>query len=209
MTSKPLQDQLSLPSASLRPEVARIIAEIFIECGDWEQTRERVLSENSLQARSSSSNNRMEMEFRKRLQTLTAKQLDVLATAPSESSAAMTWLAVCKSSQFVFDFAADILRGKIENMDPVLRRSDYESFVEAQALIHAKVASLTPSTRVKLRGVVLKMLRETGILGKGRDDVPIHRPLIPADVQDAIIADDPKWLAVFLVPDDEIIALRS
>lgn len=57
----------------------RTIAEIFLECGDWEQTRERVLSENSLQARSSSSNNRMEMEFRKRLKTLTSKQLEVLA----------------------------------------------------------------------------------------------------------------------------------
>lgn len=200
---------LNLPAAALRPEFARIIAEIFLECGDWELTRERVLNENALQSSSATSARRNEMEFRKRLQTLTRHQIEILATAPADSRSAIAWLAACKRSTFVFDFAADVLRGKIENMDPVLRPSDYEGFIATQSAVHPKVASLSPATQVKLRGVLRNMLRDVGIFGPNLNDETIHRPIVPSDVQDAILADDGRWLAVFLVPDGEITALRK
>lgn len=200
---------LSLPSAPLRPELGRIIAEIYLDCGDWKLTKEKALSGNALQSRSASSASRMEIEFRKRLQTLTRQQMEILAKAPADSRSAIGWLAACKHSTFVFDFAADVLRSKIENMDPVLRPSDYERFIANQCAAHPKVAALTPATQVKLRGVVRNMLREVGILGLDLNDETIHRPIVPPDVQDAILADDGRWLAVFLVPDDEITALRK
>ena len=200
---------ITLPSASLRPELARIIAEIFLACGDWKLTKEKVLKENSLQSSSVSSASRMEIEFRKRLQTLTQRQLEVMVNAPADSRAAISWLAACKRSSFIYDFAADVLRSKIENMDPVLRPSDYEGFIAAQSSKHQKVASLAPTTQVKLRGVLASMLREVGIFGAGRNEETILRPIVPPDVQDAIMADDSRWLACFLVPDDEIKTLRK
>ena len=114
-----------------------------------------------------------------------------------------------KNSTFIFNFAADVLRGKIENMDPALRPSDYEGFIANQGPAHPKVASLSPATQVKLRGVLRNMLREVGILGPNLNDETIHRPIVPPEVQDAILADDGRWLAVFLVPDGEITALRK
>lgn len=208
MPFKP-QKIISLPAASLRPELARIVAEIYLDCGDWKLTKIKVLGDNALQSRSASSASRNEIELRKRLQTLTRQQMEILATAPADSRCAIAWLAACKHSTFVFDFAADVLRSKIANMDPVLRPSDYEGFIAAQSAVYLKVASLSSTTQIKIRGVIKNMLRDVGILGPDLKDDTILRPILPPEVHDAILADDGKWLAVFLVTDGEISALRK
>jgi hypothetical protein len=42
---------LTFTAASLRPDLAWIIAEAYLECGDWQDARRRILANNSLQAR--------------------------------------------------------------------------------------------------------------------------------------------------------------
>lgn len=200
---------LSFSASSLRPELGRIIAEIYLNCGDWEQTRQQVVKSNALQARSESSAIRMERELRQRLQTLTRQQLEILAQAPADGRGAISWLAACKYSLFIFEFAADVLRGKFDAQDPVLRPSDYENHIASQSAAHPELVALSPATQVKLRNVLKTMLREVGILGPNSKNQAITRPLVSPEVQEAILADDRRWLAAFLVPDGEIAALRK
>jgi BrxA len=195
---------LSFTAASLRPELARVVAEAYLACGDWQETRRRVLDDNLLQTRSRGSAFRMEGEVRQRLQTLTPEQLTILAEAPSDSRHAVAWLSVLKLNTFVFNFAAGTLRAKIEAHDVVVRPSDYEEFIASESVAHPEVLDLTPVTKAKIRQVLFKMLREAGILGEGRDDFDLQRALLPADVLRAVVSDDRRWLAGFLVPDDEI-----
>jgi hypothetical protein len=200
---------LSFTAASLRPELARIVAETFIACRDWDQAKRKVLEDNALQARSPASAIRMEREFRQRLQMLTMKQIEILATAPLDGRRAIAWLSVLKHSIFVFNFAAEVLRGKIEDMDPVIRPSDYENFVAAQMGAHPEVARLSTNTKEKIRRVTKTMLREAGILGDRNGPLTLRRPILPPDVVTAIVSDNRKWLAGFLVPDAEILGLRG
>ena len=197
----------SFTAASLRLELARIVAEAYAAIGDWKAAKEHVLSHNALQARSASSAIRMERELRQRLQTLTNEQLHLLISAPSDSAMAMAWLAVCKYSAFIFDFAAQVLRAKLELLDPVLRPADYEAFVTDHSPEHPELDQLFPSTKTKIRTVLMTMLREVNILVLDRQGLLIQRPLLPPDVLAAILADNRRWLAGFLVPDDEIITL--
>jgi Putative inner membrane protein (DUF1819) len=197
---------LSLTAASLRPELARIVAETYLNCGDWQEVRRRVLDDNLLQARSRGSAVRMEGEIRQRLQTLTRGQLVILAEASADSRRAVAWLSVLKLNPFVFNFAAGNLRTKMEAHDTVVRPSDYEEFLASESAAHPEVLALTPVTRAKIRQVLFKMMREAGVLGEGRTDSSLRRALLPADVFRAVAADDPRWLAGFLVPDDEIAA---
>jgi hypothetical protein len=197
---------LSFTAASLRPELARIVAEHYLAAGDWDAARRSIIETNALQARSARSAKRLEIEIRRRLQTLSEGQLILLAGGTAEERAAFAWLAVIKHAPFVFAFSVEVLREKLAARDPVLRPSDYESYVETKSLLHPELGELTASSREKIRQVLLSMLTEAGLLGNGRREKPIHRPVLSPAVVQAITEDDPRWLAGFLVPDSEIAA---
>jgi len=195
---------LGFTAVSLRPELARIVAEAFIVSGDWEAVRSSILAGNALQSRSPASGVRVERELRQRLQTLTPTQLQLLAESSADDRAAMAWLAMIKFSAFPLEFAADLLRDKLASHDEVLRPSDYENFIEERHASHPELAELAESTRVKIRNVLRRMLFEAGLLTEGPLLGHIERSVLSPNAQQAIIADDPQWLAGFLVPDSEI-----
>lgn len=200
----PTSYNLSFTAASLRPELARIVAEHYIEAGDWDAAKQAILSTNALQCRSTTSAVRLEREFRQRLGTLSEAQLILLVEATAEDRAAIVWLAALKHSVFIFEFAAEVLRGKLAAHDPVLRHSDYESYVGAESVAHPELAQLTESSKGKIRRVLMRMLAEAGLLAKGAALGTIHRPVLSPAVVQAVTADDSRWLAGFLVPDTEI-----
>ena len=195
---------LSFTAASLRPELARIVAECFLATGDWNLAKERILSSNALQCRSAASAIRLERELRQRLGTLTHNQLILVAQATAEDRAALAWLAACKHIQFAFEFAAEVLRDKLAAHDPVLRPSDYEAYVENKGLSHPELARLTSSSKNKVRQVLLRMLAEAGLLAAGSAMGTIQRPVLSPAVVRVVTSDRPDWLAGFLVPDTEI-----
>lgn len=204
---RPPPYKLSFTSASLRPELARVVAEHYLHTGNWESAKANILSSNALQTRSARSARILELEFRQRLQTLSDPQLTLLMNAPAHDRAAIAWLAVIKHIAFAYDFAAETLRDKIEAHDPVLRHSDFDRYVESKSVAHPELGRLKESSKKKIRQVLLSMLTEAGLIGTGRTERPIHRPVISPPVMETITGDDPRWLAGFLVPDTEIVPL--
>ncbi len=195
---------LSFTAVSLRPELARIVAEHYLEIGNWDMTKVRILSSNALQCRSASSAVRMERELRQRLKCLTGGQIAILAQATAEDRAAMAWLAALKHIRFAFEFAAEVLREKLAAHDPILRPSDYETYVDNQSVSHPELIQLAASSKGKIRQVLLLMLAEAGLLAPGTSLGTLQRPVLSLAVLNAINADSPHWLAGFLVPDTEI-----
>jgi len=200
----PSNFSLSFTAASLRPELAWIIADYYLNAGDWVTAKKQVLAGNALQCRSSASSIRLERELRQRLQCLTEAEIVLLARSTSNDRALLAWLAAVKHSSFLFDFAAETLRLKLEMHDPVLRSSDYDRFVEEKSVTHSELSRLSESSSVKVRRVMLLMLKEAGILHQGGGLGEIQRPVVPSAITKAIRADHPRWLAAFLVPDSEI-----
>lgn len=180
------------------------MAEYYLRLGDWGRVKEAVLAANALQCRSRNSAVRLERELRQRLRHLTEEQVALLAYTTSHGRALLAWLAAVKQSSFLFEFAAETLRPKLEVHDTVLRLSDYARFVEERSLIHAELAGLTGKSSEKVRRVTMLMLREAGLLVDGEDFGTLQRPVIPPSVADAVRADQPGWLAAFLVPQHEI-----
>jgi hypothetical protein len=198
---------LSFTAASLRPELARIIAESYLKAGEWTASKKCILETNELQCRSASSLVRMERELRQRIARLTKEQIELLAQATSEDRAAMSWLAAQKQYKFVFDFAADVLRDKVAAHDPVLRQSDYEAFLENKSVGHPELARLADVSKNKIRQVLLRMLREAGLLAEGPGMGNILRPVLSVSALGVIVTDSSQWLAGFLYPDSEISSL--
>jgi hypothetical protein len=200
----PTTYNFSFIASSLRPELARIVAECYLDAGDWTLVKRRILSSNALQCRTASSAVRMERELRQRLATLTHDQLVLLAWASTEDRAAMTWLAATKHITFAFEFAVEVLREKLATQDPILRPSDYETFVENKSASHPELAQLTASSKNKIRQTLLRMLAEADLLSAGTALGTIHRPVLSPGAVQAITSDCPGWLAGFLAPDIEI-----
>jgi hypothetical protein len=200
----PSSYNLSFTAASLRPELARIVAECYLAVGDWDLAREKVLSSNALQCRSANSALRLEMELRQRLATLTHDQVVLLAQATAEDRIAVAWLAACKRIPFAFEFASEVLRDKLAAQDPAMRPSDYETYVENKTLAHPELARLSASTKVRIRQALTRMLSEAGLLAKEGGSLAILRPALSPGVVRVITSDNPNWLAGFLVPDNEI-----
>ena len=191
-------------AASLRAELLFIIAERFLETGSWEKTKKIVLAGNELQCRTATSAQRMERELRPRLQNLSHHQLELLVGSGADTRISLAWLAAAKHSPFLFDFATDAIRPKIERHDCVLRESDYRRFIEEKKPSHPELSKLTDSTSGKVRRVLFAMLREAGILAKGEGIGSLQRPVIPHEVELSIRAENPLWLAAYLVPESEI-----
>ena len=158
MTTPPLYN-LSFTAASLRPELAGILAEHYLDSGSWDETKEWALSTNALQCSSATSSNRLEREIRPRLQTLTADQLELLSQSGMDSKTALSWLAAVKKSPFLFDFSSELLRNKLEVFDVTLRPSDYENFIEQHTSQQSQLADISESSLDKLRRVLLHVAR--------------------------------------------------
>lgn len=202
--SSPQSYGFGFTAASLRPELLLIIAERFLQTASWERTKESILAANELQCRSATSAQRLERELRPRLQTLSRRQLELLVASGADTRISLAWLAAVKHSAFLYDFAAEALRPKLEQHDYVLRESDYRRFIEEKTPSHPELVKLSPTTTGKIRRVLFAMLRETGILLKGDEIGSLQRPVVPREVELSIREENPAWLAAYLVPESEI-----
>ena len=198
---------LSFTAASLRPELARVVAEHFLNLGDWDVVRRDILATNALQARTPSSGIRLERELRQRVMTLTTEQLRLLSNGSADERASMSWLAMLKYNAFVFEFAAQSLRDKLAARDATLRPSDYETFIDSKSTAHPELFGLKESSRRKVRAVLRRMLTEAGLLVPGDALGTLQRAVPSPSVLAAIRSDSPSWLAGFLFPDAEIARL--
>jgi hypothetical protein len=200
---------LTFTAASLRPELARIVAEAFLCEGGWDEAKQRVLRENALQARTESSSKRMEREFRQRLQCLSIDQLKLLATGTGNERTAMSWLAMLKYAAFVREFAVDLLRRKLAEFDSTLRPSDYENFIVERLSAHPELHALSSSTKKKVEAVLLRMLCEAGLLVADGRERRIQRPILTPGTIHVIATDDPRFFAGFLWTDEELAGITK
>ena len=194
---------LNFTAASLRPELARIIAEYYLAVGNWAEAKDRVLASNALQCRSAASSIRLERALRQRLQTLNHEQINLLAQGTAEDRAAIAWLAACKHIPFVFEFATEILTEKLVLYDRSCAIPTTRPMSKARCCFTQKLVRLTATSKNKVRQVLLRMLVEAGILETGNALGTIQRPVVSPAVVRVVASDNPHWLAAFLIPEHQ------
>ncbi len=141
-----------------------ILAELYLETGDWDRVRKRVMADNLLQARTRSSLTRNTNEIIRRLITLSEDELSYLVTAAEREQGYLLWVAVCRTYPFIADFARDVLREKFLGSSGELNKHDFESFYNNKADWHPGLETITESSRYKLRFVLFKIMREADLL---------------------------------------------
>jgi hypothetical protein len=170
------------------------VAELFLELGDWSAVRELVFEKNLLQGRSMSTTKRLFRETSSRLKRLTEDQISILGDGSRQEQNQVLWLAVCKRFRFIHDFAVEVVREKFLRMDMELTREDYNAFFNAKAEWHDELEQLARDTKIKLKQVVFKMMREADLLSRSHTIIP---PILTPRVVSVITADSPVYLAIF------------
>ena len=193
--------RLSFTSGGLYSSQAIKAAEIYRKLGDWDQVAARLESENILQARTASSLKRMLRELMARLKTMTSMQLDILIDGTRQEQNQILWVAACKHYPFIREFAVNVVREKYLRLDWELTSVDFSAFYNAKAEWDEKLERITESSRIELRRVIYRMLREVEILSTANLILP---PIITQAVARAIRQDDLALFMIFPISDVDI-----
>jgi len=155
---------MSFTTGSLFHRESVKLAELYLKLEDWNAVRNKVLSENLLQARTLNTLKRVSREIISRLKKLAPSELDLLVHTNSQEQCYLLWLAICRRYRFIADFSAEVLRERYITLKANLHHEDFDSFFNRKSEWHPELDELSPTTRDKLRQVLFKMLRDADLL---------------------------------------------
>jgi hypothetical protein len=191
---KPDQYKLSFTGAGLSINASIKIAEAYLQLRDWDAVKERVKAENLLQARTQSSIQRVFQELAPRLQQLTEGQLELLVEGNHQEQKQLLWFAVCKRYAYIREFAIEVIHEKYLSLDNELTEFDYDAFFNRKADWHDELDQLKETTRIKIKTVLFRMLREAGLISTDHTIIPT---VLSRRMVEALAPDSPTSFQIF------------
>ena len=185
---------MAFTTCSLLTQESIKIAELYLEKEDWKEVSKNAIELNLLQHRTESSLKRTLSEIISRLKLLPIDAIRLLSNGDMQEQTQIMWFAVCLRYRFIFEFATEVIQEKYSIMQLELTQFDYDAFFNEKYDLHEEVREVTDTTRHKLKQVLFKMLKESGIIdGNNTINAICLSPL----VEDAIIAYDKEYLKIF------------
>ena len=185
---------MAFTTCSLLVQESIKIAELYLEKEDWKEVSKNAVELNLLQHKTESSLKRTLSEILSRLKLIPVDAIRLLVNGDMQEQTQIMWFAVCLRYRFIFEFASEVIREKYSIMQLELTQFDYDAFFNEKYDLHEEVREVTDTTRYKLKQVLFKMLKETGIIDGNNLITPIY--LSPM-VEDIIVAYDKEYLKIF------------
>jgi len=130
----------------------------------WACARDRLLAQGTSSLPKLASQTRALREVYDRIGHLSDVERHFLsAEADRAEQQAMMWLAVCRSYRFVHEFAVEVINERYESWRLDLGYEVFDRFLAEKVESDPSLAELSPSTCVKLRQVLFRILREAGL----------------------------------------------
>jgi hypothetical protein len=162
---------------------------------DWKDTLERALQEGATSLPKAASNRRTLREIVNRLMTLHDDEVRFLIDdAGRQEQQYLLWVATCRAYRFVREYAVEVICDRFLSYQLELPLESFDIFFEAKAEWDDGLASISDSTRNKLRQILFRMMREAGVVS---DDHRIQSTYLSAQLRALIEATNPGDLAVF------------
>lgn len=180
------------------------IASLFLELNDWDKVQRMVITNNILQKKTVASMIRMFKELKLRLELLSKQELEILVNGNYNEQSQINLLAICKAYRFIEEFITEVLRDKILTFETLLLDMDYYKFVAEKEVKIPKLEKLSDTTKMKLKQVMYGILESGGIITT-EDSRRINSLIVSKKVIQAVVEDEPNYLKIFLLSDDEIL----
>lgn len=171
------------------------VARIHVPGERWETTIQRAMDEGATALPKSASNRRTLREISNRLLTLSEEERAFFVDeADRNEQQALLWLATCRAYRFIREFAIEVIRDRYLSYQYELPLESFDILLDAKAEWDQGLASLSPSTRAKLRQILFRMMREAGIISQnGQIQAALLSPRLRTLIEDRVPGD----LAVF------------
>ena len=160
----PNKYKLSFIGADLALSESIKIAELYLQLKNWDAVKEKVKTDNVLQARTQSTIQRVYQELSPRLAQLTDDQLELLVEGTIPEQKHLLWYAICNRYKLIQEFAIEVIHEKYMVMDFELTELNYDAFFNRKVDWHEELDEITSSTKQKLKTVIFRMLREAEII---------------------------------------------
>ncbi|MDX0488821.1 DUF1819 family protein [Sinorhizobium medicae] len=161
----------------------------------WPDARARLLSEGISSFPKLASQTRVLREIFDRVSQLTpAERAYLLEDADRSEQQALIWLAVCRTYTFVREFAIEVIEERFLSWRLDLGHEAFDRFLAEKAEVDTTLSELSPSTCAKLRQVLFRILRESGLLG---DEGRIQQVWLSARMKALIHEQCPEDIRIF------------
>ena len=97
-----------------------------------------------------------------------------------------TLYCVLKTNTLIYDFFKDVIIDKVMLNDCLLKKLDWELFIENKTLIESEIAAWSKRTQDNIRHVVLRIINEAGFIESAKNP-QILFPLLPYELEEELI----------------------
>jgi hypothetical protein len=130
----------------------------------WADARERLLAQGASSLPKLASQTRALREVYDRIGHLSDAERHYLsAEADRAEQQAMMWLAICRTYRFVHEFSVEVINERYQSWRLDLGLEVFDRFLAEKAECDPSLAELSSSTCAKLRQVLFRILRESGL----------------------------------------------
>lgn len=192
---------MSFTTGSLFHRESVKLAALYLDLGDWNAVRDKVITENLLQTRTLNTLKRVCREVISRLKMLSRGELELIVEGYHQEQGYLLWLAVCRRYSFIADFAVEVLRERYITLKNDLNYEDFDFFFNRKSEWSLELDKITPATRSKLRQVLFKMLREADLLTANN---MIHAAMLSSRLLELIYQRSLRDLVYFPVFESEL-----
>jgi len=203
-----LKYKLSYTAASLAINETISISKLYILYNDWEEVNRRVFEDHFLPKNKEASSKRILKEITNRLKNLTQDEVLLLSYSDFLTQKQLCYLGVCKTYRLIREFMVEVIRNKYQLFDYQIIESDYGSFYYEKSSNHPELEQLGESTQKKLKQVMFKIMEQAGIIASAKNRI-IQPQHLSEKLVEVIIRDNPDYLKIFLLSDQQVLQLKT
>ena len=194
MSSKQQKYKMSFSTGGLLVNESVEVAKLHEPGENWTDTLERALSARTMSLPKHASNRRRLREIANRLETLSEDELDFLIYSDRQDQVAILWVAVCRAYRFIREFQSEVIRERFLSGKADLPLETFDRFFEEMAEWHEEISKISEATRLSLRKVLFRMLRESDIITRNHQ---IQPPLLSIKFTDYLASHNKEEVGFF------------
>lgn len=106
------------------------------------------------------------------MKLLTDEQISLLVEGNIQEQRYLLWFAACQTYELIKEFSQEVLVEKFLSVDYELSELAYDAFFNRKADWNEELETITESTKIKLKTVIFRMMREAGLISGDNRIIP-------------------------------------